>query len=161
LIFFLLPTTARAKLIAFPDFPWGSFSADVETAAGRMGWKLQDKTFDTDRRELAYRTVLREKECRVTFRFTPTSGQLFSVRAEWEGIGFGCLLREQFQKDYGTPREEMPRLKIYIWSRQNTEVELRHGDETTILIYSDLNLWSEYTEEMKRLREMKRAQDQE
>lgn len=148
----LLPATAAGKPIVFPDFPWGSYSAEVENAAGGKGWKLVDKTFAPDRRELAYRTVFWERECRITFFFTPAGGKLFSVRAEWEGVGFGYVLREQITKGYGEPREKMDRIETAIWSRQNTELELRHGGDSTVLIYSDLNLWTDYVEETKRAR---------
>jgi hypothetical protein len=159
LVFFFLAAEAAAKPIVFPDFPWGSRSCDVEITAGGKGWRLLDKTLDPDRRELVYRTVFEERECKIVFRFTPAGDKLFSVRAEWEGSGFGYVLLEKYQKIYRTPREEMPRMKTYIWSRQNTEIELRHDDESTILIYSDLTLWSEYTEEMKRLKELRKEKD--
>ena len=152
LILFLLPAAAAGKPIVFPDFPWGSYSAEVESAAGGKGWKLVDKTFAPDRRELAYRTVFWERDCRLTFFFTPAGGKLFSARAEWEGTGFGYALRERITKAYGEPREKMDRIETYIWSRQNTELELRHGGDSTVLIYSDLNLWTDYVEETKRAR---------
>ena len=159
LFLFLPARTAEARLFVFPDFPWGENTTEVEIAAGGKGWRLAEKTLDPDRRELIYRTVFLEKECRISFLFTPVGDKLFSVRAEWEGSGFGYVLAEKFKKRYRTPREEMPLLKTYIWSRQYTEVELRHDGDSTRLIFSNLNLWTEYREEMKRIKEMQKEQE--
>ena len=56
-------------------------------------------------------------------------------------------------KSYKTPREEIPGANLYIWTRLNTEAELRYGRDCTTLSYSNLHLWNEYRDEKKMLEE--------
>ena len=60
---------------------------------------------------------------------------------------YGSLVKSILMKEYKYPREEMPAANMYIWTRKNTEMELRYGFEETTLTYSNLDLWNEFKDE--------------
>jgi len=50
---------------------------------------------------------------------------------------------------------------MYIWTRTNTEMELRYGYEKTTLTYSNLDLWNEFKEEKELIEEWEKEEEEE
>lgn len=147
-----------AKPIVFLDFSWGASPTEVEAKAANRGYHLKSKLAEDGDLELIYTASFLGKESTVTFSFTPLKRKLYTVRAVWEGTDFGPSLQVHFRENRGMPRVEMEAVKLYIWTRKNTEVELRYGEDETVLTYSDLNLWNDYREE-REIREARKNEE--
>ncbi len=147
-----------AKPIVFLDFSWGASPSEVEAKAADHGFNLKSKLAEDGDLKLIYTASFLGKESTVTFSFTPLKRKLFTVRAVWEEMDFGPSLQARFRENRGMPRVEMEAVKLYIWTRKNTEVELRYGEDETCLTYSDLNLWNDYREEKEILEERKKEE---
>ena len=145
--------TAFSKLIRFGDFNWGSSLVEVEVQAAAENYNLLEKHISVPQTLLKYKSFHLGKDCTITFFFTPRGQKLYSVVVVWKPPSFGHFVREQLMKRYRTPREEIPGANLYIWTRLNTEVELRYGRDCTTLSYSNLHLWNDYRDEKKRLEE--------
>jgi len=123
----------------------------VELKAAEKGYHLLRKMDEYNEVKLKYRATLMAEEGVVSFSFTPISKKLFAVTVIWKDTAFGPEVHQKLKKLYKTPREEMPQIRTYIWTRKNTELELRYDRKETLLFYSNLNLWDDYREENKKL----------
>ncbi|MEA1928133.1 MAG: hypothetical protein U9N73_07985, partial [Candidatus Auribacterota bacterium] len=141
-ILFSLTVSGYAKPIRLEDFNWGMTLLEVEAHAPGKNYILTGKELSGLTPHLKYETHLYGRQCTITFFFTPLGQKLYSAKVSWDLSSFGDFVRDQLIKKYKYPREEMPGAKISIWTRKNTEVELRYGFEETTLTYSNLDLWN-------------------
>lgn len=160
-IFFLSSWAGYSKPIQFADFTWGMRLLGVEAGAAESNFNLVEKEIAGANPYLKYKTFLQGKECTITFSFTPRGQRLYSVVIIWPPPSFGVFIRDVLMKKYQTPRQEIPHANLYLWTRLNTEVELRYGLENTKLSYSDLHIWREYREEKEILEEQAREKAEE
>ncbi len=146
-ILFFLNVSGYAKPIRLEDFNWGMTLLEVEAHAADKNYTLSEKEITGLKPHLEYETHLHGNECVITFFFTPLGQKLYSAKVVWESSAYGSLVKSILMKEYKYPREEMPAANMYIWTRKNTEMELRYGFEETTLTYSNLDLWNEFKDE--------------
>lgn len=150
---FLVPRSARARLIELEDFSWGLPLLEVERRAEDHGFTLRAKDISQPELRLEYRARLYANDCLLAFAFTPLTGKLYAVTITWDSLDLGTSLRQGLIKVYGAPREEIPGAGISIWTRRNTELSLRAGRHRTTLAYYQILLRREAREEKLILRE--------
>jgi len=146
-IIFFSGTTGHTKPIILEDFDWGMTLLEVEAHAANKNYTLSKKEITGLKPHLEYETHLHGNECIITFFFTPRGQKLYSAKVVWESPTYGSLIKSILMKEYQYPREDMPAANMYIWTRTNTEMELRYGYEKTTLTYSNLDLWNEFKDE--------------
>lgn len=146
-ILFFLNVSGYAKPIRLEDFNWGMTLLEVEAHAADKNYTLAEKEITGLKPHLEYETHLHGNECIISFFFTPLGQKLYSAIVTWKSSTYGTLIKSILMKEYKYPREEMPAVNMYIWTRKNTEMELRYGFEDTILTYSHLDLWNEFKDE--------------
>jgi hypothetical protein len=156
-IFLFFTSSGYPKIIQFNDFDWGMPLVKVESLASEKNFILTKKELSAITLFLKYDNYLYGRECVITFFFTPLGQKLYHVKVEWESPTFGDFVKSMVIKEYQYPREEIPDANIYIWTRTNTEMELRYGVDDTALTYSNLDLWADYKDE----KELKEEQMQE
>ena len=152
-IFFFVATSGIAKPIRLEDFDWGMTLLEVEAYAANKNFALTEKEITGLKPHLEYDTHLHGNECVITFFFTPRGQKLYSAIVAWDTSTYGSLIKSILMKEYKYPREEIPSAQLSIWTRTNTEVELRYGFENTTLTYSNLDLWNDFKEEKKLIEE--------
>ena len=153
LLILLIPGPAQGKPIRLEDFDWGMTLLEVEIRAAGKNYTLARKDISGLKPHLEYKTHLYGKECSVLFFFTPTGQKLYSATVTWESPDYGSSIKRMIIKEYQSPREGMSAANMYIWTRTNTEMELRYGFEDTTLTYSNLDLWEEFKEEKELIEE--------
>lgn len=158
LFILLIPGPAQAKPIRLEDFNWRMTLLGVEAHAADKNYTLINKEISGITPHLEYETHLHGKECVITFFFTPLGQRLYSAKVAWESPTFGGLVKSILIKEFKYPREEMPTANLYIWTRTNTEVELRYGVDTTTLTYSNLDLWNDFKDEKELIEERAREE---
>jgi|GEM_PF-1212623 len=152
-ILFFLNLSAYAKPIRLEDFDWGMTLLEVEIRAAGKNYTLAQKEISGLKPHLGYKTHLYGKECSVLFFFTPTGQKFYSAIVTWKPSDYGSRVKSLIMKKYQSPREEMPAANMYIWTRANTEMELRYGFDDTTLTYSNLDLWNEFKDEKELIEE--------
>jgi len=157
----LIPGPARGKPIRLDDFNWGMALLEVEAHAADKNYTLAEKEITGLKPHLEYDTHLHGNECVITFFFTPRGQKLYSVKVVWESPTYGSLVKSILMKEYQYPREEMPGANMNIWTRTNTEMELRYGFGVTTLTYSHLDLWNEFKEEKELIEELDVEEEEE
>ena len=123
---------------------------EVENTAAEKGFSLRDRVMEPAEKFLEYRIVSMGRECSAEFRFSPSGGKLFAVVLTWDEEGFGRTVLENLNRDLGAPRQVVPGLEVYVWDREDSEVELRIWDEETILIFGKMTLWKQAREERRK-----------
>ncbi len=146
-VLFFLNLSAYAKPILLEDFDWGMTLLEVEAHAAEKNFTLAEKEITGIKPHLEYESHLHGHECAITFFFTPLGQKLYSAIVIWDSSTYGSLIKSILMKEYQYPREEIPTANRYIWTRTNTEMELRYGFEDTTLSYSNLDLWNEFKDE--------------
>ena len=160
-ILFFLNISGYAKPIRLEDFDWGMTLLEVEARAADKNYTLAEKEITGLKPHLEYETHLHGNECVITFFFTPRGQKLYSVKVVWESPTYGSLVKSILMKEYQHPREETPGANMNIWTRTNTEMELRYGFGDTTLTYSHLDLWNEFKEEKELIEEQKEEEEEE
>ena len=157
-ILFFLNVSAYAKPIRLEDFNWGMTLLEVEAHAAGKNYTLAKKEITGIKPHLEYETHLHGNECDITFFFTPLGQKLYSAIVTWDTATYGSLVKSILMKEYKYPREEMPSANMYIWTRTNTEAQLRYGFDETTLTYSNLDIWNEYKDEKDLIEERDREE---
>jgi hypothetical protein len=160
-ILFFLNVSAYAKPIRLEDFNWGMTLLEVEAHAAEKNYTLAEKEITGIKPHLEYETHLHGHECGIMFFFTPLGQKLYSAIVTWDPSTYGSLIKSILMKEYKYPREEIPAANRYIWTRTNTEMELRYGFGNTTLTYSNLDLWNEFKDEKDLIEEREEEEEEE